>query len=55
MYPFPTLIKSTDFIGGIQHCVTVFGQFNFDRNIPFSLTLAHADLDYCCIDGVKPK
>ena len=30
---FPTLIKLTEFIDGIQHCVTDVGEWTFDSNI----------------------
>ena len=33
--PFPTLIQLIDFLGGIQHCVTVAGKWIFERNIYF--------------------
>ena len=34
---FSTLIKLTDFLVGIQHCVTVLDKWIFDINIPFAL------------------
>ena len=42
---FPNLVKLYDFLGGIQHCVTVVGRCMFNINIPFVLTLYSADMD----------
>ena len=36
--PFPTLNQLKDFLGGIQHCVTVVGKLIFDSNFPFALS-----------------
>ena len=47
IYPFPTLIQLTEFIGGVQHCVTVVGKSIFDRNNILSLPFACDDLEYC--------
>ena len=47
IFPLPTLIQFTDFIGGIKHFVTVLGRWIFDRNIPFVLFIARVNM-YCC-------
>ena len=46
--PFSKLIPLTDFIGGIQNCVTVVGKWVFDRNIPFAIPLACDNMDKYC-------
>ena len=33
--PFPTLIQLAEYLGDIQHCVTVVGKWIFNRSIPF--------------------
>ena len=45
--PLTKLIQLTYFLGGIQHCVTVFGKWIFDSNIPFSLPINCDDMEYC--------
>ena len=37
IFPFPALIQLEDFLGGIQHCVTVVGNWIFDSNFPFAI------------------
>ena len=48
IYPFTTLIQLTEFIGSIQHCVTVVGICIFDSNIPFEISLTCDYMYYCC-------
>ena len=43
--PFPTPTQLTDFLCGIQNCVTAVGKCIFDRNITFALPLTCDELD----------
>ena len=45
--PFPTLIQLAEYLGDIQHCVTVVGKCIFDNNIQFAPTLNYSGLDHC--------
>ena len=51
--PFPTLIWLKDFFGCIQRCVTVFGNWVFDRIFTSTLPLTRDDPDYCCNNDDK--
>ena len=53
--PFLALIRLKDFLGGIQHCVTVGGKWIFDSNISFGISLTHGDMGYCFIDSDETK
>ena len=55
IYMFQTFILLKDFLGEIQHYVTVFVMWIFDRIIPFALLLAHYKLDYCCTNDDETK
>ena len=44
---FQKLIQLTDFLGGIQNCITVIGEFIFDSNIHFTPPLTSDNMDYC--------
>ena len=50
IYPFTILIQLKEFISGIHHCVTVVGNWVFDRDCIFALPLTQYELDYCCIN-----
>ena len=42
---FPTLIQLKDFLGGIEHCVTVVVKFIFESKIPFVSPLTRYKLE----------
>ena len=52
---FPTLVQLKDFLGGIQHCVTVVGKWIFDSNVPFARPLTRNKLEYCCTNCDETK
>ena len=52
---FLTLIHLKEFLGGIQHCVTVVGKYIFDSNIPSVLPLTCDQRNYCCNSGNETK
>ena len=45
IYNYPPLIQLKDFLRGIQHCVTVFGQCIFDIRFPFALPITQYKLE----------
>ena len=47
---FPTLIQLKAFLGGLQHCFKVVGNWFFDSDINFLPPLTRDDLDYCVVD-----
>ena len=49
------LIKFTGILGGVQHCITIFGKCIFDRNAPFVLPLNQEYIDDFCTDKDKPN
>ena len=53
IYLFPTSIQLKSFLGGIQHCVTVFARWVFDCNIHFAVPITHDNMDYCCTNDYK--
>ena len=53
--PFPSLIWLTDFLGEIQHCVTVFSKRVSNSNIHFVLPLTCDNLDYSCTNYFETK
>ena len=55
IYPFPTLNQLKVFIGGIQHFVTVVGEWGFDSNFTFTLPLTCDNLDYCYTHDKETK
>ena len=55
MSPYPTFIQLKYFLGGIHHCVTVFGKWIFDSNFTFALPPTKENLDYCCINDNEKK
>ena len=52
---FTKLIMLKEFLGGIQHCVTVVGEWIFDINITFSLPLTRDKIDCCCTHNNNNK
>ena len=53
--PFTILIKLNDFLGGIQHSVTVLGKWILDSNFLFSLPFTRGNMDYCCTNDNETK
>ena len=55
IYPYPTLFKLKDFLGGIHHYVTVVGNCSFEINFTFALFITKNELDYYCINNYGTK
>ena len=53
--PFPGLIHLKNYLGGINHCVTVVGKCIFDSNFTLPFPITRDDLDYCCINYNETK
>ena len=51
----PKLIQFTDFICGIQYCVTVVGKCIFGINISFVVPLNCDNLSFCCTNDDETK
>ena len=49
------VIHLKDFLGGIQHFVTVVGKWIFDSNFNFALPLTSNELCYCCTTDNETK
>ena len=43
--PYPTLSQLKHYLDGIQHCVTVVGDWIFDSHFTFALPLTQDELD----------
>ena len=43
--PFPSLMQWSDFICGIQNCVTFFSMWIYESNIMLALPLTRVDMD----------
>ena len=55
IYLFPTLIKLTYFLGGIQMCVAAVGKYIFDKNIVFVLPLTFDEMGFWCTNNDEPR
>ena len=53
--PYPTIFKLKDFLGGINHWVTVVGKWIFDSNFSFEVPLTKENLDYFRINDNETK
>ena len=51
--PYTTLNQLTEFLGDVQHCVTVVGKYIFDIDIPLALPINNENLGYCCTTDDK--
>ena len=50
-FPTVAILWATD--GGIEHAVTVVGNWVFDSNLDRALPLSKGALDWCCVSEYK--